>query len=254
VTSISDGIFHDNQFLRSIVLSKSVTAIGKEAFTQCRNLTSVSIPEGVTTIGNYAFSNCFSLKSISLPNSVTTIGDGAFWGCINLTSINIPDSVTKIGSGVLTSCMSLTDINIPDSITNSDVDIFGSCHGLVFDTPKHDSRELFDLHDYEDYVYVEETHGSYISNCPAFKDSNVAKLQKLIIESLGKDSNYIKQLVGITVVIDFYTPVNGRDIITNLSVHNSPNEVLTDAIITALKNYPGEYSKRDRNIVVLTLN
>ncbi len=82
----------------------SVTTIGKEAFSHCRDLTSVTIPNSVTTIGNDAFYGCSGLTSVTIPNSVTTIGSVAFYGCSGLTSVTIPNSVTTIGSDAFYYC------------------------------------------------------------------------------------------------------------------------------------------------------
>lgn len=70
-----------------LVIPKSVTGIGNDAFSSCYGLTSVSIPESVTEIGECAFENCNNLTSISIPGSVTEIGEGAFGYCSSLTSV-----------------------------------------------------------------------------------------------------------------------------------------------------------------------
>ena len=39
------------------IKGKTVTSIGKSAFSDCSRLTSINIPDGVTSIGKYAFSS-----------------------------------------------------------------------------------------------------------------------------------------------------------------------------------------------------
>lgn len=111
-----------------LVISDSVTSIGKDAFSGCKNLTSVIIPTGVTSIGKSAFYQCFDITDITLPNTLTNIGDGAFVSCMALTSVTIPNGITEIRNYTFKGCSSLTSIKIPDSVT--------SIGGYAFDTCK----------------------------------------------------------------------------------------------------------------------
>ena len=78
-------------------ITYNVTSIGNYAFYLCNKLTSIIIPKSVTKIGTEAF--CYSsITSITIPNSVTNIGTGAFYCCSSITSITIPESVTSIGA------------------------------------------------------------------------------------------------------------------------------------------------------------
>lgn len=61
----------------------SVTAIGENAFFNCKELTSVVVPNSVTAIGNNAFHDCDGLTSVTIGSGVTFIGNFAFgytWG------------------------------------------------------------------------------------------------------------------------------------------------------------------------------
>ena len=81
----------------------SVTDIGYEAFSGCKDLTNIIIPKSVTFINDYAFWNCHGLTSIIIPEGVTSIGS-AFYGCTGLTSITIPNGVTLIASYAFNGC------------------------------------------------------------------------------------------------------------------------------------------------------
>ena len=145
----------------------SVTSIGDEAFSWCRQLTSVTIPDSVTSIGNSAFQQCVGLTSITIPSSVTSIGGNAFNICTSLKSINvsdentaycsvkgvllnkdktefikypdgktgvsytIPDSVTSISDYAFYYCTSLTSIDIPNSVTSIGERAFSGCSSLT---------------------------------------------------------------------------------------------------------------------------
>lgn len=50
----------------------SVTSIGERTFAKC-SLKNIKIPKTVTSIGRVAFSNCSNLTSITIPKGVTTI-------------------------------------------------------------------------------------------------------------------------------------------------------------------------------------
>ena len=130
VTNIGRWVFYDCRGLKSITIPDSVTSIGEYAFENCTGLTSITIPDSVTSIGGDAFACCHSLISITIPNSVTSIGEWAFCDCIGLTSITIPDSVTNISKCLFYYCSSLTRITIPDGVTSIGEEAFCYCTSL----------------------------------------------------------------------------------------------------------------------------
>lgn len=147
-----------------------VTAIGAQAFYECKKMTSVTIPESVTFIGESAFSMC-GLTSFTIPESVASIGDCAFRGCSGLTSLEIPESVLSIGRGAFegtsisnplynsrvfaympvdykgeysipfgiqlisdeafSRCSGLVSVTIPESVTTIGQRAFLNCTGLI---------------------------------------------------------------------------------------------------------------------------
>lgn len=64
--------------ITSLIISNSVTSIGKSAFSGCRGITSISIPNSVTEIGSNAFGGCSGLASVMMPDNIMSIGDNAF--------------------------------------------------------------------------------------------------------------------------------------------------------------------------------
>ena len=82
VIEIKDNAFSECNLI-SVVLPKSVTKIGYEAFKGCKRLTSVIIPEGETSIGigGWAFSGCESLRNVEMSSNVKKIGEYAFHWC-----------------------------------------------------------------------------------------------------------------------------------------------------------------------------
>ena len=77
VASIKDDAFRATtdddmcSILKSIVIPKGVTYIGKYAFYGCESLTSITIPESVTDIAHEAFP---SLKSVKIEYSIGVVG------------------------------------------------------------------------------------------------------------------------------------------------------------------------------------
>lgn len=158
--------FLNNQKLRSVVLSDSVTEIGENAFQNCASLKNLTIGSGVENIGSVVFNGCSALESISvsdqnefyksvdgdlyskdgtmllrysvakavkeftIPADVTVISDYAFEGCGSLESIVIPEGVTEIGVYAFSMCRALTEVVLPDSVKKIATSTFEYCYSL----------------------------------------------------------------------------------------------------------------------------
>lgn len=168
ITEIESATFYNCFTLTSITIPKSITLIGREAFSYCDNLKDVyisdlsawckisfygsnanplcnranlhikgeivsrlTIPSDITHIGEHTFYNCKSLISVVIPNSVTSIGYAAFRGCSSLIDITIPDSIIKIGKHSFDECINLTNITIPNSIISIGEYAFFGCRNLT---------------------------------------------------------------------------------------------------------------------------
>ena len=64
--------------IKSLVVEKGVTTVGRSAFSGCDQLTSATLPTSLTEIGQSAFLGCFNLEKICLPDTLNAIGDNAF--------------------------------------------------------------------------------------------------------------------------------------------------------------------------------
>jgi hypothetical protein len=69
--------FNDCEYIKGIILPKTLTTIGYAAFSEWQHLAIISIPSGVTSIGIGAFYRC-GLRLVTIPSSVIEIGVGAF--------------------------------------------------------------------------------------------------------------------------------------------------------------------------------
>ena len=103
----------------------SVTAIGYEAFRECKALTSVTIPDGVTSIVEKAFMDCETLAEVTIPDGVTSIGSHAFRSCKALTAVTIPDGVMEIQDYTFAYCYSLKSVTIGKGVTGIEIYAFG---------------------------------------------------------------------------------------------------------------------------------
>ena len=163
ITKIAEFAFQFSNITK-ITLSQHTTAIGDNAFAQCKKLESINNWDNVEILSPYAFYNCESLGKISLPTKLKTISEYAFSNCNkmyinnnslkNVTSIGycafsecenfkcvddstgeeIPlnfDSITYINTNVFQNCTQLTKVNINDNITEIKKSAFEGCINLT---------------------------------------------------------------------------------------------------------------------------
>ncbi|EAY12572.1 surface antigen BspA-like [Trichomonas vaginalis G3] len=128
--------FFSKSSIRKIVLTSSVTSIGKYTFANCTLLTTVdmresmikSIPEGafintgnleiqfpisLISVGQFAFADS-SIVSLSILEKVFEIGNAAFQNCKNLETLDFSDcAITELPERLCANCNSLKDLALP---------------------------------------------------------------------------------------------------------------------------------------------
>uniref|UniRef100_UPI004057524A leucine-rich repeat protein n=1 Tax=Alistipes sp. TaxID=1872444 RepID=UPI004057524A len=106
-----DGEIVSNEYqngIGTITFSRTVTAIGAEAFYGNETLETVTLPHSVARIDDWAFSSCVYITDINIPERVKTIGSSAFAYCVRIQEISLPDSVEDIGASAFSGCSGLT--------------------------------------------------------------------------------------------------------------------------------------------------
>ena len=107
---------------RTVVIPSIVTAIGDNAFRNCRTLENVLLPSDLRRIGAYAFAGCTALRRVEFPDGFRSdsegcpleIGRRAFAGCTALTSIDLPRTMHKeLGDYLFEGCTSLVSATLP---------------------------------------------------------------------------------------------------------------------------------------------
>ena len=132
VTEIGKGAFSGSPSLQSIILPTTLKKINSNAFNECKILESVNIPSGVTYIGSYAFGNCSELDYVIIPNTVEEVGKNIFIGCdesklnVYCESASVPSGWNKF-------------YGADDSLTSTDVvfDFWWGTNGVEYSNEKY---------------------------------------------------------------------------------------------------------------------
>ena len=92
IISINENQFYSFECIKSVVVSKNVETINKNAFKNCINIVSITFEEESKTnhIVTNAFLYCSSLKELHLPVSVTILEDNILQGCYSIEKLTIP--------------------------------------------------------------------------------------------------------------------------------------------------------------------
>ncbi len=145
VTAIGDEAFINCRNLNSVSLVPSIRSIGNKAFSNCSRMTFVDyFPDSLTTIGDYAFSGCTSLKAIGpsivrLGKGVRSIGKGAFMNCSSIKTFIMEDRLTTIGDSAFMNCTQLNNVTMGYATTSIGTGAFAQCSNIRSFTSKADN-------------------------------------------------------------------------------------------------------------------
>eukprot|EP01035_Chromulina_nebulosa_P055042 gene55042-75415_t len=119
--------------LKNVTIPTTVSNIASYAFDHCgggNELVAVVISTSVTYIGRNAFSNNSVLRNVTFSTSVAHISDLAFDSCPSLHFVNIPASVTDLSPVAFQSRVKLTFVakHIPTENGESTVALFSDYH------------------------------------------------------------------------------------------------------------------------------
>ena len=149
-------------------IPSSVTSIGNDSFSDCKNLKNITISNSVAIIGAYAFSDCSSLTKVTIPDSTVRIGANAFIGCTSLTNITV-DSKNKdylSENGVLFNKEKTKLVAYPIANSRKEYIIPSSVIGIFdFSFKRCENLEKVTL-----YSNVTAIGFSAFSECPKIKD------------------------------------------------------------------------------------
>ena len=155
LTKIGNFAFADSD-IKSLVIPKTVTSIGRDIFYYCRNLSELSVEEGNPTFDSRE--NCNAINETAknmlrigccssvVPNSIVEIGELAFSGVAGLTSVDLPDGVKRIGNYAFWADEGLTSIHLAKTVVELGVGPFVGCNNIKKFTidpenPIYDSRD-----------------------------------------------------------------------------------------------------------------
>ena len=133
--AIEANAFANAESLESFKFPKTVTKIGRNAFTGCTSMATATFADDadIQIIGAGAFADC-GLTSISIPKKVKTIEREAFRNCKALNKIDVTEFTTQISPEAFKYCNNLTDINVSKRNT-----VYSSVDGYLL---SKDKKEL----------------------------------------------------------------------------------------------------------------
>ena len=95
VTKVGNAAFHNKTGIKTVIIRKNITDIGKNAFNGCKNMTKITI-RGAKIIRKKSFLNCTKLKTVNITSTVlNTVKNTAFKNIKKNAVINVMNNSTK---------------------------------------------------------------------------------------------------------------------------------------------------------------
>ena len=160
VTTLSDSLFSGCVELKTLNLYGNITAVGADAFGNCKKLTTreengaiylgskanpymilygvadrtvsaLTVNESTLVIGPAALAGCSGLTALTLPESVVSISPYAFSGCASLSLLTLPSALRSLGAYALQDCRALTALTLPSGLAEIGTGAFYGCTALA---------------------------------------------------------------------------------------------------------------------------
>ncbi|MGN1206493.1 MAG: leucine-rich repeat protein [Eubacterium sp.] len=197
ITMVPDGEFKNCSGLVKIVLPKTVTAIGDNAFDGCSELTTLGIGtvqenvvelSKITTIGANAFGSCSKIKNLDFGDynarSTELVLKGkAFLGCSSLEKIEIPiKNALKMGASAFENCSGLKEIGLQKELQYIGNSVFkgagSGTSGAKFYVIEEGVKELSTLPESIAYIDDYAFQSCYLKKMDLSACTNLKKINK----------------------------------------------------------------------------
>ena len=155
--------------LTSVTIPATVVSIEKSAFSGCGNLKKVTFAENsqLKNIGPYAFNSCKALTSIEIPASVSSLGESAFGQCSNLEKVVFlgASKLQALSYHAFFKCKALTSVVIPNSMTTMSSDTFYDCDSFTVYGRKDSNAEKYAKNNNKPFVELTTCIEGFAQTC-----------------------------------------------------------------------------------------
>lgn len=178
VTVIGQKSFANKDFIKKIVIPKSVQEIEDKAFSDCYSLSAITFgaDSQLQKMGEEVFSDCESLQKIVIPKNVKKIEEDTFFGCKKLSSVTFESGskLQKIEEEAFSECTNLKKMVIPRNVKTIDEGAFYDCKNMTEITFESGSK-------------LQKIEEEAFSDCVRLKKIT---LTSKVITSIGEDAFY----------------------------------------------------------------
>lgn len=130
VTAIGYNAFYECKSLTTVKMAGTVTKIEGRAFQRCAALESLELSDNIASIGEFAFSSCSVLESVEFPPALKTIGRDAFENCSMLRIVTLNEGLESIGESAFAGNNAMLSLTFPSTLKSIGGSAFYRCNVL----------------------------------------------------------------------------------------------------------------------------